>query len=86
MHNVSLRHPDLPFSGGSSIGDWRGTEVRQYTASCLVKMLFCFVRCLAHKPNRHPPSVCAARFQAARSTTADAPEKSLIFPSGELVV
>ncbi len=24
MHNVSLRHPDLPFSGGSSIGDWRG--------------------------------------------------------------
>jgi len=78
--------PTFLFSGGSSIGDWRGAEVRQYTASCLVKMPVCFVRCLAHKPNRHPPSVCAARFQAARSTTADAPEKSLIFPSGELVV
>lgn len=43
-------------------GDVRGTEVRQYTASCLVKMPLCFVRCHAHKPNRHPPSVCAAHF------------------------
>jgi len=76
----------LFLGGGFSIEGWRRTEVRQYTASCLVKMPFCFVRCLAHKPNRHPPLVCAARFQAARSTTADAPEKSLIFPSGELVV